>query len=115
VVLGGGAVSYERGTLQGERKNLVSGVGAQARQDGVGARRSHQAHAERPLHHEPVILRYSSQFKNNYFAEGSVFEAHRLLYHSTLALRVMKKKKKKKVLRATRVPAQRLQSRSLMD
>jgi len=30
------------------------------------------------------------------FRGGLVFEAHRLLYHSTLGLRVMKKKKKKK-------------------
>jgi len=30
------------------------------------------------------------------FRGGLVFEAHRLLYHSTLGLRVIKKKKKKK-------------------
>jgi len=30
------------------------------------------------------------------FRAGRVFKAHRLLYHSTLGLRVIKKKKKKK-------------------
>ena len=42
-----------------------------------------------------------SEFKNNYFAEmssgsrgGLVLKAHRLVYHSTLGLRVIKKKKR---------------------
>jgi len=40
-----------------------------------------------------------NQFKNNYrnvkrFRGGLVFQAHRHLYHSTLGLKVMKKKKK---------------------
>ena len=32
----------------------------------------------------------------NRFRDGLVFKAHRLLYHSTLGTRVIKKKKKKK-------------------
>jgi len=31
------------------------------------------------------------------FRDGLVFKAHRLLYHSTLGLRVIKEKKKKRV------------------
>ena len=36
------------------------------------------------------------------FRGGLVFKAHRLLYHSTLGLRVIKKKKKNRLIAATR-------------
>ena len=44
-----------------------------------------------------------AEFENNYFKEvqwfrgGIVFKAHRRLYHSTLGLRVIKKKKRLEV------------------
>jgi len=41
-----------------------------------------------------------------WFRSGLVFKAHRLLYHSTLGLRVIKKKKKE-MWHATGVPRER--------
>ena len=62
-VLGGGAVSYERGTPVEEGEEL----------------------RETPPERE-----FDLRFRG-----GLVFKAHRLVYHSTLGLGVIKKKKKK--------------------
>jgi len=42
----------------------------------------------------PLAAAFTFTF-NCRFRDGLVFKAHRLLYHSTLGLRVIKKKKKK--------------------
>ena len=60
--------------------------------------------------HAPTVSRDSgSQFENNYFTEmcsgseaGSYLRLIDCVYHSTLGLRVIKKKKKKKGFRASR-------------
>jgi hypothetical protein len=48
------------------------------------------------------------------FRGGLVFEAHRLLYHSTLGSRVIKKKKKKRKTKKTKKDQEEL-STSLQD
>ena len=61
---------------------------------------------------------YSSQLKNNYrkvqrFRGGLVLKARRLLYHSTLGLRVIKKKKEKGALNVIFEQGKRRSKKSL--
>ena len=59
-----------------------------------------------PTHPSSCTDRYSYQFENNHFTEmcsgfeaGSYLRLIDFVYHSTLGLRVIKKKKKKSILR----------------
>jgi len=55
-----------------------------------GLERHHQVRHRRALKGEKLVFRNVKRFQG-----GLVFKAHRLFYHSTLGLRVIKKKKRK--------------------
>ena len=73
VVLGGGAISYERGTPVLGQSGFLAAEMVSSAQD---------------LQDHHVVLRDVQWFRG-----GLVFKAHRLLYHSTLGLRVIKKRR----------------------
>ena len=50
---------------------------------------------------KPSGTRHLQQHPVQWFRGGLVFKVHRLVYHSTLGLRVIKKKKKKKTAETT--------------
>ena len=81
VVLGRGAFSYERGTPVGLR------VWAHLRVHG-------QEGVLRELYRSVQFSVYAQLLrrKEKRFRGGLVFQAHRLVYHSTLGLRVIKKR-----------------------